>query len=105
MELAKVPLRYIITIFLISCTFNNLDNLQGRLSNLSGGGELDNDCQINNNKTYVVPEYQFPTIDERFEYYMGDWYNKTDWEITNCTDFVKLNDNTTRDNFGMFHDT
>jgi len=41
MELAKVPLRYIITIFLViaiitSCTFNNIDNLQGRLSNIGG---------------------------------------------------------------------
>ena len=108
MELAKVPLRYIITIFLvvaiiISCTFNNIDNLQGRLSNISGG-VLDNDSQINN-KTYVVPKYRFPTIDERFEYYMGDWYNKTDWEVTNCTEYVKLDDNTTRNNFfGAFHD-
>ena len=42
MELAKVPLQCTITIFLViaiiaSCTFNNLDNIQGRLSNMSGG--------------------------------------------------------------------
>ena len=40
--------------------------------------------------TYDVPEYEFPTIDERFEYYMGDWYNKTDWKVTSCKEFVKL---------------
>jgi len=108
MELAKVPIIRGITISLtiaiiISCIFNNLDHLQGRLS-IVGSGELDNDSQIKNN-TYVVPEYQFPTNDERFEYYMGDWYNKTDWEVTNCTEFVKLDDNTTRNNFfGAFHD-
>ena len=28
-----------------------------------------------------VAKYQFPSIDERFEYYMGDWYNKTDWQL------------------------
>ena len=40
--------------------------------------------------TYDVPEYEFPTIDERFEYYMGDWYNKTDWQVIDCKEFVKL---------------
>ena len=40
--------------------------------------------------TYDVPEYEFPTNDERFEYYMGDWYNKTDWKVTSCKEFVKL---------------
>ena len=40
--------------------------------------------------TYDVPEYDFPTNDERFEYYMGDWYNKTDWKVTSCKEFVKL---------------
>ena len=24
-------------------------------------------------------EYQFPSVEQRFKYYMGDWYNKS-WE-------------------------
>ena len=48
---------------------------------------------------YVVPEYRFPTVEERFQYYMGDWYNKTDWQLTTCKGLVHLDDNTTRDTF------
>ena len=48
---------------------------------------------------YVVPEYRFPTVEERFQYYMGDWYNKTDWQLTTCQGLVHLDDNTTRDTF------
>ena len=48
---------------------------------------------------YAVPEYRFPTVDERFQYYMGDWYNKTDWQLTTCQGLVHLDDNTTRDTF------
>ena len=38
------------------------------------------------------PEYRFPTVDERFEYYMGDWYNKTDWILPTCQGLVHLDD-------------
>ena len=48
---------------------------------------------------YAVPEYRFPTVEERFQYYMGDWYNKTDWQLTTCKGLVHLDDNTTRDTF------
>ena len=48
---------------------------------------------------YAVPEYRFPTVDERFEYYMGDWYNKTDWILPTCQGLVHLDDNATRDTF------
>ena len=30
---------------------------------------------------------------------MGDWYNKTDWQLTTCKGLVHLDDNTTRDTF------
>ena len=40
--------------------------------------------------TYVVPQYTFPTVEERFEHYMGSWYNKTDWKITDCPSMVKI---------------
>eukprot|EP00984_Skeletonema_dohrnii_P023082 scaffold12185_cov114-Skeletonema_dohrnii-CCMP3373.AAC.10 len=28
-----------------------------------------------------VANYQFPSLQERLQYYMGDWYNKSDWTV------------------------
>ena len=28
-----------------------------------------------------VANYQFPSVQERLQYYMGDWYNKSDWTV------------------------
>jgi len=33
---------------------------------------------------FEVAQYKFPSVEERFEYYMGDWYNQTDWKVSSC---------------------
>eukprot|EP00956_Cyclotella_meneghiniana_P021632 scaffold39630_cov74-Cyclotella_meneghiniana.AAC.1 len=34
--------------------------------------------------TFTVAEYTFPTVEERLEYYMGDWYEQTNWSVPDC---------------------
>ena len=41
-------------------------------------------CQEGNILVYQgikVANYQFPSVQERLQYYMGDWYNKSDWTV------------------------
>lgn len=33
---------------------------------------------------FEVSEYTFPSVQERLEYYMGDWYNTTEWNVPDC---------------------
>lgn len=42
---------------------------------------------------FKVADYDFPSVDERFEYYMGGWYNKTlpNLEIEDCPAFGMAN--------------
>ena len=43
-----------------------------------------------------VAKYTFPSVQERLQYYMGDWYNKSDWTVPDCkllheeTDYHKV---------------
>eukprot|EP00984_Skeletonema_dohrnii_P019987 scaffold9671_cov183-Skeletonema_dohrnii-CCMP3373.AAC.1 len=41
-----------------------------------------------------VAKYQFPSVQERLQYYMGDWYNKSDWTVpdSECKLLCKVND-------------
>eukprot|EP00985_Skeletonema_marinoi_P001183 scaffold475_cov92-Skeletonema_marinoi.AAC.2 len=41
-----------------------------------------------------VAKYQFPSVQERLQYYMGDWYNKSDWTVpdSECKLLRKVND-------------
>ncbi|KAK1740891.1 hypothetical protein QTG54_008143 [Skeletonema marinoi] len=41
-----------------------------------------------------VANYQFPSVQERLQYYMGDWYNKSDWTVpdSECKLLRKVND-------------
>jgi len=41
-----------------------------------------------------VANYQFPSVQERLQYYMGDWYNKSDWTVpdSDCKLLRKVND-------------
>jgi hypothetical protein len=38
--------------------------------------------------SFKVDAYSFPTVQERLQYYMGDWFNKTGWSVPDCS-FVK----------------
>ncbi len=47
--------------------------------------------------SFKVAHYQFPSIQEGLQYYMGDWYNKSDWTVPDCqllltevTDYKKV---------------
>ena len=63
---------------------------------------------------YEVPQYDFPSVDERFEYYMGSWYDNTNWTIesplvTNCPpsvdiDYLQTVDDRNLAGDGAFHD-
>eukprot|EP00984_Skeletonema_dohrnii_P019988 scaffold9672_cov78-Skeletonema_dohrnii-CCMP3373.AAC.1 len=41
-----------------------------------------------------VAKYQFPSVQERLQYYMGDWYNKSDWTVpdSECKLLREVND-------------
>ncbi len=32
-------------------------------------------------KKFSVAKYQFPSVQQRLQYYMGDWYNRSDWTV------------------------
>ncbi len=32
-------------------------------------------------KKFSVTKYQFPSVQQRLQYYMGDWYNRSDWTV------------------------
>ena len=34
--------------------------------------------------SFKVDAYSFPTVQERLRYYMGDWFNKTEWSVPDC---------------------
>jgi hypothetical protein len=34
--------------------------------------------------SFKVDAYSFPTVQERLQYYMGDWFNKTGWSVPDC---------------------
>ena len=38
----------------------------------------------NATSSFKVDAYSFPTVQERLQYYMGDWFNKTDWSVPDC---------------------
>ena len=46
---------------------------------------------------FKVAQYKFPSVQQRLEYYMGEWYNKFDWTPTNstCQQLNKVRDSTT----------
>ncbi|KAL9186503.1 hypothetical protein ACHAXT_005741 [Thalassiosira profunda] len=44
----------------------------------------DEDAEVEDIATRRVEEYQFPSVEQRFRYYMGDWFNKTEWEGEEC---------------------
>ena len=67
---------------------NTVADLNMHVNNNYNGALLPGDNH--DRLTYVVPQYTFPTVEERFEYYMGSWYNKTDWKITDCPSMVKI---------------
>ncbi len=46
--------------------------------------------------SWAVPHYDFPSVEERFRYYMGSWYNMTDW-TTDCS--ILTEGGTSRDQF------
>jgi hypothetical protein len=33
---------------------------------------------------FKVAHYEFPSVQERLQYYMGDWYDKSDWTVPDC---------------------
>ena len=35
--------------------------------------------------SFKVDAYSFPTVQERLQYYMGDWFNKTGWSVPDCS--------------------
>ena len=39
----------------------------------------------NATSSFKVDAYSFPTVQERLQYYMGDWFNKTDWSVPDCS--------------------
>mmetsp|Transcript_11642 Transcript_11642/g.17923 ORF Transcript_11642/g.17923 Transcript_11642/m.17923 type:complete len:444 (+) Transcript_11642:249-1580(+) len=54
-----------------------------------------------------VANYQFPSVQERLQYYMGDWYNKSDWTVPDldCKLLSKVNDYQKVWHDVMFHTT
>jgi len=57
--------------------------------------------------TLKVANYQFPSVQERLQYYMGDWYNKSDWTVPDldCKLLSKVNDYQKVWHDVMFHTT
>jgi len=39
---------------------------------------------VSSSSSFKVDEYTFPIVQERLQYYMGDWYNRTDWSVPDC---------------------
>eukprot|EP00984_Skeletonema_dohrnii_P000150 scaffold49_cov82-Skeletonema_dohrnii-CCMP3373.AAC.7 len=54
-----------------------------------------------------VAKYQFPSVQERLQYYMGDWYNKSYWTVpdSDCKLLCKVNDYQKVWHDVMFHTT
>ena len=62
--------------------------------NSSSAGDIEPIQPVGNagaeNATTEVRQYTFPTVDERFRYYMGDyWYNRSDWKPDSCPPVIK----------------
>jgi len=59
--------------------------------NGNNGGDKDiNATSISSSSSsWVVPHYDFPSVEERFRYYMGSWYNITDYTISDCSILIE----------------
>ena len=56
----------------------------------NGGDKAINATSISSSSSsWVVPHYDFPSVEERFRYYMGSWYNKTDYTISDCSILIE----------------
>jgi len=57
--------------------------------------------------TFKVANYQFSSVQQRLQYYMGDWYNKSDWTVpdSDCKLLRKGNDYQKVWHDVMFHTT
>jgi hypothetical protein len=90
---------------------SSANNTEEKMEKMAGGVQIveANEQQIMHNTTFFpaketsssfkVAHYQFPSIQERLQYYMGDWYNKSDWTVPDCqllltevTDYNKVFD-------------
>ncbi len=62
---------------------NELEVLKLRVDEITGNLEnKSSDVEQESRNVFTVRQYTFPSVDERFQYYMGDWFNKTNWSLT-----------------------
>ncbi|KAK1740878.1 hypothetical protein QTG54_008130 [Skeletonema marinoi] len=64
-------------------------------------------CAKETSSSIKVANYQFPSVQERLQYYMGDWYNRSDWTVpdSDCKLLRKVNDYQKVLRDVMFHTT
>ena len=53
------------------------------------GENASSSTSSSSSSSWVVPNYDFPSVEERFRYYMGSWYNIIDYTISDCSILIE----------------
>ncbi len=87
-----------VTLLAMAPMLNNSYNLNEHISNIRALHHEFSASQATTAKgtssSFKVANYQFPSVQQRLQYYMGDWYNKSHWTVpdSDCKLLRKGND-------------